>query len=80
MESDAFYLDGTDVEAVERAMNDKIAEIRGNGGEVSNVSFEVVAAGDEPKAGARVDDKLPPDRIGAEVEFDPDPVDDWVEE
>ncbi len=80
MESDAYYLDGTDVEAVERAMNDKIAEIRGKGGEVSNVSFEVVTAGDRPRAEARFDYRLPPDQIGAEVELDPDSVEDRVEE
>ncbi len=80
MESDAFYLDGTDVEAVERAMNDEIAEIRGKGGEVSNVSFEVVTAGDQLKAEARFDYTLPPDQIGAEVEFDPGSVEDRVEE
>ncbi len=79
MESDAFYLDGDDVEAVERAMNEKIEEIRGKGGEVSDVSFVVTRPGDQPRAEARFDYRLPPEEIGAEVEFDPDSVEDRVE-
>ena len=61
-------------------MNDKIAEIRGKGSEASNVSFEVVTAGDEPETEARFDYRLPPDQFGAEVEFDPDSVANRVEE
>ena len=78
MESDAFYRGGTDVEGVERAMHATIAEVRGTGGGVPNASCAVVTAGDEPRA--CFDDRLPPDRIGAEVEFDPDSVEDRGEE
>lgn len=80
MESDAFYLDGDDPDEVERAMNDKMAEIRAKGGEVSNVSFVVTRPTDATRAEARFDYKLPPDEIGAEVEFDPDSVEDRVEQ
>jgi TPP-dependent pyruvate/acetoin dehydrogenase alpha subunit len=80
MESDAFYLDGDDVEAVERAMNEKIEEIRGKGGEVSDVSFVVTRPGDQSRAEARFDYRLPPEEIGAEVEFDPGSVEDRVEQ
>ena len=80
MESDAFYLDGDNPDAVERAMNEKIEEIRGKGGEVSNVSFTVSHPTDATRAEARFDYRLPAEEIGAEVEFDPDSVEDRVEE
>ncbi len=80
MESDAFYLDGDNPDAVERAMNEKIEEIRGKGGEVSNVSFAVSYPTDATRAEARFDYRLPAEEIGAEVEFDPDSVEDRVEE
>jgi len=80
MESDAFYLDGDDPDAVERAMNEKIEEIRDKGGEVGNVSFTVTHPTAAIRAEARFDYGLPADEIGAEVEFDPDSVEDRVEE
>jgi hypothetical protein len=79
MESDAFYLNGADVEDVERAMNRKLDEIRQKGGEVENVSFTVTTANDQPWAEARFDYRLPADEIGEEVEFDPDSVEDVAE-
>jgi hypothetical protein len=80
MESDAFYKDGDDPDAAERAMNEKIEEIPGKGGEVGNVSFSVTHPTDATRAEARFDYRLPADEIGAEVEFDPGSVEDRVEE
>lgn len=79
METDAFYLDGDDPDAVERTMNAKTAEIQGKGGEVSNVAFNVPHPTDAMRAEARFDYRLPADGIGAKVEFDPDSVEDRVE-
>jgi hypothetical protein len=76
MESDAFYLDGDDPDEVERAMNAKIEEIRGKGGEVENVSFTVGHPTDATRAEARFDYRLPADEIAEAVEYDPDSVED----
>jgi hypothetical protein len=76
MASDSWYLGGADVEDVRRAMDEKMAEIRGKGGEVLNPSFEIERGGDVPNAQARFDYRLPVDEIGREVEFDPDDVED----
>jgi len=76
MESDAFYLDGDEPAEVERAMNAKIAEIRGKGGEVENVSFTVSHPTAATRAEARFDYRLPAAEIAEEVEYDPDSVED----
>lgn len=64
------------MDAVERAMNEKLGEIRGLDGEVGNPSFVVTAVRDAPKAEARFDDRLCREQIDREVEYDQDPVED----
>ena len=80
MENDSFFLGGEDIEDVRRAMEAKQAEVRGQGGEVFNERFETTHRGDVPFAEARFDYRLPADRIGAEVDFATDSVEDRVEE
>jgi len=80
LENDAFFLGGEDIEDVRRAMEAKQAEIRGQGGEVFNERFETTHRGEVPFAEARFDYRLPADRIGAEVDFAADSVEDRVEE
>lgn len=51
---------GADVGGVRRAMAEKMAEIRGEGGEVLNPPFEIERGKDVPNAQARFDFRLTP--------------------
>lgn len=76
MGTDSFYLDGEDTEAIRRAMNLKMDEIRAAGGKIMNEQFETRRAGDRDVAEARFDYEMPVGKLGEEVEFNPADVED----
>lgn len=80
---DSWCLGGSDVEGVRRAMDEKMTEIRGRGGEILRPSFEVDGGGDVPNVQLRFDYRMPADEIARGVDYDPADLEDpgdWTTE